>query len=165
MKKLAIVTSVLCSAIFVASCSPSNSATGAINPGDKIGKVLITTGDAESITKSWELDCPDENTAEPYHCNLPVGEKINVSWGTYGDQGTDMETMWAEHTHQIYINDRPVNLEAFGTQDVVHPHVGKMRYWNVVILASAPGEISIRNAGVVDGEPFDSTAIFSFSAP
>jgi hypothetical protein len=164
MKRLTSATFVICCAIFLAGCAPSSTATGPINPGDKIGGFLITTGDAESTTDNWGLDCPDEATAEPYHCNAKVGKKVNVSWGIYGGL-KDMETTWAEHTHEIFINGRPVKLEAFGTQDVVHPHIGEMRYWNVVILASGPGELSVRNAGVVEGDPFDSTTIYSFSTP
>jgi hypothetical protein len=150
-------------ALVLANCAPPP--TGPINPGDKVGGLLITTGDPESITTSWRLDCPDEKTADPYHCNGQVGQKVNVSWGIYGDGLTDMETMWEGHRHEIFINGRSVNLEAFGTQDVVHAHVGEMRYWNIVVLASGRGELSIRNVGVVDGDPFDSTAVYSFSAP
>jgi hypothetical protein len=163
MKKLAIVTSVVCCAIFLASCAPP--ATGPINPGDKIGNFLITTGDAKAIEDTWMVDCPDAETALNYHCNAKVGQKVNVSWGVYGNSLKPTDTIWAEHTHEIFINGRPVNLEAFSTQDVVHPHVGQMRYWNIVIVASAPGELTARNMTVVDGEAQDSTATFTFSAP
>lgn len=163
MKTMAKVTLVICCALFLASCSPP--ATGPINPGDKVGNFLVTTGDAKTIEESWAIDCPDAETAANYNCNARVGPKVNVSWGIYVTGWDDLDAAWAEHSDEIFINDRPVNLEAFGTQDVVHPHMGKMRYWNVVVLASAPGKLSVRNRGVDEGEPFDSTATFTFTAP
>ncbi|MFH1186313.1 MAG: hypothetical protein V1755_14960 [Chloroflexota bacterium] len=160
MSRSAMAALIVCGAIFLVSCAPS-----AINPGDKIGDFLITTGDAESVSYGWGVSCVQEGTTENYRCDAKVGRKVNVSENIYGSGATDLETMWTQHTHEIFINGRPVNLEAFGWLEAVHPHVGAMRQWNVAILASAPGEIPVRNTGVVDGDPFDSRVTFSFSGP
>jgi len=153
-------------ALMLAACGAAAGpkATGPINPGDKIGDLLVTTGDTESVKSNWELSCPDEGS-EPYSCTAKVGTKVNISWGTYASPTEDLETTWSEHTHEIFVNDRPVNLQAFGSVDVVHPHVGEMRYWNVVILARAPGEVAVRNRGVAGGDPFDSTMTLTFEGP
>jgi hypothetical protein len=48
-------------ASLLASCASSSStpttAIEMINPGDKIGDFLITTGEEGDITYSWDLDC------------------------------------------------------------------------------------------------------------
>jgi hypothetical protein len=76
-----------------------------------------------------------------------------------------LDTLWSEHTYQLLINDRPVNLDAFGSVDVLQPQVGKMRHWNLVIVADKPGEITTRDSGVVDDNPFEQTTTYTFNAP
>ena len=86
--------------------------------------------------------------------------------GVYaGFSGKDLDTLWSEHTYKMFINDRPVNLEAFGSIDFLHPRAGPMRSWNVVIVATKQGEITLHDMGVVDGEPSESTVTYLFSAP
>jgi hypothetical protein len=63
------------------------------------------------------------------------------------------------------INDRPVNLKAFGSIDRQHPTVGMMRFWNVVIGADKPGEITVHSKGVVGGDPFEDTTTYVFVSP
>ena len=65
----------------------------------------------------------------------------------------------------MVIEGRPVNLKAFGSIDIYHPVVGTIRLWNVVIVADKPGKISAQSTGVVDGDPINSTAVLTFSAP
>ena len=140
---------------------------GAINPGDKIGDFLITTGGGKDITYVWNLhsECVKQGGVENYSCKVNTDTKMNVSWGVYASINTDLDTMWSEHTYKMFINDRPVNLEAFGSIDVRHPTVGPMRHWNVVIVASKPGEITVHTEAVVDGEPSEDTKTLTFSAP
>ena len=140
---------------------------GAINPGDKIGDFLITTGGGKDITYVWNLhsECVKQGGVENYSCKVNTDTKMNVSWGVYASINTDLDTMWSEHTYKMFINDRPVNLGAFGSIDVRHPTVGPMRHWNVVIVASKPGEITVRTEAVVDGEPSEDTKTLTFSAP
>ena len=137
--------------------------TGMINPGDKIGDFLITTGGDKDVTYTWALDCTDgENDAT---CNAKVGAKVNVSWGVYAPRGRGLDDLWAGHTYKMLIGDRPVNLEAFAPISVYHPEAGKMRHWNVVVVASKPGKLTVHSSTVVDGEPQEGTFTYIFSAP
>jgi hypothetical protein len=102
---------------------------------------------------------------EVYSIELPVGTKMNVSAGVYSMDGTPLDEKWKGHTYKMFINDRPVNLEAFGPIDTMHPRAGVMRAWNVVITATEPGEITVRSEGTVDGHPFGDTTTYSFTTP
>ena len=155
-------------AALLASCANLSGEVSAemINPGDKIGDFLITTGEEGDVTYSWDLECEQQGNEGIYSCKTTVGTKVNISMGVYAAfSGKDLVTLWSEHTYQMFINDRPVNLEAFGSIDVLQPQVGKMRHWNVVIVATKPGEITLRESGVVGGDPFEDTTTYMFSAP
>jgi hypothetical protein len=66
----------------------------------------------------------------------------------------------------MFINNRPVDLAAFGTIDYNHLQVGTIRHANVVISTSKTGEISIKDSGVYDnGDQFQSTSTFIYSKP
>jgi len=152
----------------LASCAKADAepVAGMINPGDKIGDFLITTGKEGNVTYSWDLGCEQQGDEEVYSCESAVNTKVNVSVGIYDDQHSGrLEEIWAGHTYELFIEDRPVNLEAFGTIDTTHPAVGKMRHWNVVVVANIPGEITIRDSGVVDGDSFEEVSVYTFSAP
>jgi hypothetical protein len=139
-----------------------------IEPGDRIGDLLITKGaEGEDVVHLWDLDCPKQAGAgERYSCKTDVGAKVNVSAGIYDETFTGkLDSIWADHTYEMSIEGRPVNLKAFGSIDFPHPQVLKMRAWNVVIIAEKPGEIAIHSKGVVHGDPFEDTTTYTFSAP
>jgi hypothetical protein len=169
MKKLLYPILMVLFATMMGSCAKANSesAGGKINPGDKVGNFLITTGDSEGVAYVWNLEskCVKQEGGKIQTCKINIDTKVNVSWGVYAPTGYDLDTLWSEHTYKMYIDDHPVNLEAFGPIDAVHPLLGKMRYWNVVIVANKPGEIIVRSEGVVGGDPFGDTKTFTFGTP
>ena len=168
MKRLVYLTLLVIFAFSLSACAKATSqpAGETIKPGDKIGDFLITTGDEDEITYTWDLDCVKEGEGETYSCQATTGTKVNVSVGIYDEYFKGkLEDFWASHTYEMFIENRPVNLQAFGFIDVFHPKVGKMRHWNVVILTDKPGEITLHDSGVVDGDPFESTMTYTFSAP
>jgi hypothetical protein len=144
-------------------------AGGAINPGDRVGDFLVTNQGGEDVTYLWQMDtgCTQQTNPAINSCKLNTDKKVNVSLGVYAPvPGKIVEQRWAEHTYEMTINGRPVNLKAFGFVDVVHPRVGPMRLWNVVLIASQPGEITVHAQGTVDGDPFEDTTSLTFmSAP
>ena len=176
MKRLIGLALVVLFAVILGACAKASSQTataapqmaeGMINPGDKIGDFLITTGSSDGISYLWEFDWEKQSSdTELYSGTINTDIKLNVSWGVYDDSNSGkLDEFWSGHTYRMFINDRPVNLDAFGSIDVVHPIVGKMRHWNVVIIATKSGEITVRSEGIVDGEPFGDTKIFTFKAP
>jgi hypothetical protein len=153
---------------FVVACSqPISTPTdnnAMIEPGDKIGDFLITTGDNEGVSYLSIVHCPVSGENET--CTFSVGTKVNVAWGLYDDTYSGkLDSLWAEHSYQMVIGGHPVNLQAFGSIDITHPMVGAMRAWNVVILTDKPGEITIQHSGVTGGNPFKGATRLIFNAP
>jgi hypothetical protein len=146
-----------------APTAPSTAAM--INPGDKIADFLVTTGKTGEVIYQWDLGCTKQGSAEVYICKTTVGKQVNLSVGVYADHGKTLDSLWSEHTYELFVGDRPVNLTAFGSIDIQHPRVGTMRCWNVVLEAAKPGEIAVRDRGKVGDEAFESTTTFTFSAP
>ena len=139
-----------------------------ISPGDKIGDFLITTGDGKDVIFVSKLHCPYDSSTGIESCEQTVGTKVNVGLGIYGDStsgGKTVDEYWSEQTHEMFIEGRPVDLQSFGTTDFDNPEVGTVRVWNVVIVSDKPGKITAHSTGVVGGDPFDYTAIVSFTMP
>jgi hypothetical protein len=166
-------TTPVASAKPLASATPKAPATPTapeemINPGDKIGDFLITIGDSEDVIFVTKLHCPFDASTSTESCEQPVGTKVNVGLGIYDDNlsgGKTLDELWSEQTHEMFIDGRPVNLQAFGAIDFNNPMVGTVRVWNVVIITDKPGKIKARSTGIVGGDPFDYTAVLTFSAP
>ena len=165
VKKLARPLLVVLFGLVLGACGKSTPQSAEmINPGDKIGDFLITTGGVEGVKNYWDLGC-EESTGK---CSAPVGTKVNVSWGTYADanKGEDLETKWAGVTYEMVIGGRPVNLKAFGYVDFDHPYRDKIRCWDVVITTDKPGEIEFKGTGGPAGETTESeTTVLVFAAP
>ena len=170
MKKIVYLALIMLFVTILSACAkatpqPVNEATPQstdemINPGDKIGDFLITTGKDGDFKPRWDLDWIEKGDGENVICNTTVGTNISPSFGIYG---SNLEEKWLNHKYDMFIEDRPVNLQAFGYIDISYPNVGKMRLWNVVIVATKPGEISIRDSGSLDGESFETLITFIFS--
>ena len=138
-----------------------------IEPGDKVGDFTITTGIAGNFSYGFEVQCTEPAQGNLYTCNASVGQAINVSTGLYDTTGSGkLDEVWANSNYQMYINDRLVDLQAFGTIDYSHPQVGTIRFGNVVIVTDKPGKITVRDSGLFDnGDPFSSTSTYVFSQP
>ena len=168
MKKIVYLVLVTLFVTILSACAKATpqSTDEMINPGDKIGDFLITTGKEGDVTYTWDLDCVKQGEGENYSCKATVGTKVNISVGIYDDTFSGkLDDVWSGHTYELFIENRPVNLQAFGFIDVNHPRVGKMRHWNVVVFTDTPSEITLRDSGVVHGDPFESTMTYTFSAP
>jgi hypothetical protein len=170
MKKLVCLTLIVLGASVSASCATPDSVptpNQTINPGDKVGDFLITTGDAEGTTYVCMLHCPFDESTKTESCEFPVGTKVNVGPGFYDDPATGgtLDEEWPQQTYKMVIAGRPVNLQAFGSIDITHSIVGKVRNWNVVIVADKPGKIAAHSTGEYNSEPIEYTASLTFSAP
>jgi hypothetical protein len=177
MKKIIYILLIALVSISVSGCGKatqqpieptSNPRDQMIKPGDKIGDFLITTGEGEEVIYVSKLHCPYDSSTGTESCEQPVGTKVNVGLGIYGDNisgGKTVDDYWSEQTHEMFIEGRSVNLEAFGAIDFDNPVVGTVRVWNVVIVTDKPGKITVHSIGVVGGDSFDYTAALTFTAP
>ena len=170
MKMNTYIILVILFSVILSACAKTtpDQVEGMINPGDKIGDFLITTGESEDVIYVSKLHCPYDSNTRIESCEQPIGTKINVGLGIYGDStsgGKTVDEYWSEQIHEMYIEGRPVNLPAFGSIDFNNPVVGMVRVWNVIIVTDKPGKITAHSTGVVGGEPFDYTAIVTFTTP
>ena len=154
-------------ALILASCANTDP-EDTINPGDKIGNFLITTGTDEEVTYVSKLHCPFDAKTSTESCEIPVGTKVNVSNSFYDPNdrnGAGLDDIWARHTYEMSIEGQPVNLEAFGPINTSHPVVGKMLNWNVVIVTDTPGTISIMGTATLDDETVEMNVVLTFIVP
>ncbi len=172
MKWLVLVACIVLTASILVSCTQpistptANNAT--IEPGDKIGNFLITTGDNEGVAYVVTVHCPFDQSTNTESCEFPAGKKVNAGVGIYDDlpsSGKSLDEIWSEHTYEMVIEGRPVNLKSFGSIDIYHPAVGTIRLWNVVIVTDKPGKIITKSTGVANGDPIDFTTILTFNTP
>jgi len=166
-KSVHLSLSVLCIFLLIAcEKEKTQSSPEVINPGDKIGNFLITTGDSEGVTFMTFLHCAVSNDTET--CEVPVGTKINVSNGIYDpdlSSGMNLDELWSDHTYEMSIEGYPVNLKAFGSIDKTHPYAGIVRHWNVVVVSDKPGKVTTNYSSVVGEDPYKGTFVVVFKAP
>ena len=164
MNKLAYLAAIVLCIIALEACGKAALPTDvSINPGDRLGDFLITTGDDTNQLRS--VDCTPEGT-DKETCTVSVDRKINVSYGVCDDSRTGkLNALWLNQTYEMLIEGRPVNLQAFGPIDTYHPTIGTTRRWNVVIAAEKPGRITIHHSMVAGGEPAEGTLTLVFIAP
>jgi hypothetical protein len=169
MKKIVCLAHIMLLVSILGACAKATPqfSDETINPGDKIGNFFITNGDGEDVIYVTKLHCPFDNSTQTESCEQPVGTKVNVSQGVFVDPslGKTLDELWSEQSHEMFIEDRPVNLQAFGSVDFNNPMVGTVRVWDVAIVTDKPGKITARSKGVVGGESWNYTAIITFTKP
>ena len=169
MKKLVCLIFLVLLACMLAACTKLNlkgSSGEMINPGDKVGDFMITTGEPGDVTFFWELDDKQGKEANTYFTEVAWGTKLIVSAGIYDDTFSGkLDENWSNFALEMYIEDRPVNLAAFGTIESHHPMVGTMRHYNVLILADKPGKITIHQKTEYQGETDEWYSTYTFLPP
>jgi poly(3-hydroxybutyrate) depolymerase len=121
-----------------------------INPGDTVGDFLVRTGEPGEYIYLWECGGNEQN-----FCKVDSDAIVNISVGLFAEPGEDLDQIWAEHTYEMTIDGRPVNLPAFGSVDAVHPDVGAMRAWNIVLVPSKPSAVETFHSVMADGDIFE----------
>lgn len=137
-----------------------------IRPGDEVGRFLVTTGELEVLVDSLVgFDQRCEREGDEIRCTVPPGTTYCVSFFFYGDSVGDLDARWSAADYEITIEDRPVDLDAFGTVDFHHPDSGwLMRARNVVVEAAEPAALVVRHVGAIEGEAFDITMTLTVQA-
>lgn len=154
--------------LVLVSCAIIQPASAELKPRDQIDGALVTASDSGEVTYGFELDkeCLQVSGSQDFACKLTADRKVNISTGVYNAfSGKDLETVWKEHDYKLFINERPVDLQAFGLVDVSHPTVGKIHYWIVVLVPSKVGEFVVHDSGTIGGEPIDPAQFILSASP
>jgi hypothetical protein len=150
--------------MYLVSCGLQSSDSDAetpIQPGDTMGGFRFSIGDPDEIVDLLFLTSFDEvchREGSEITCTQAPGEMFNPTYSFYGNSQQDLDDVWSEKRYEVFIKNRPVDLEAFGSVDFEHPDTGwPMRAWNVAVQASEPVVLVARHVGEVEDETFDDT--------
>ena len=165
MKKAIVQSIVGLLVVFLTACSAVSQATNEpINPGDRLGDFVFSIGDKKIAGVPHNYSCTENGDA--LACKTTAGTRVNISPSYYDDSFKGkIEDLWSESDHEMQIEGRQVNLQAFGYFDVPNPAVGSVRKWNVAMITDKPGEIVVEHSGVWGGESFKFTVTWTFTEP
>lgn len=172
MKQLGWITLIVVIAGVSVACTLSstklipNTALNDIQPGDRIGDFLITTGNREEEVFVWQMRPSYIENSDEVILNVELGQMLNPCAGIFDDtHKADLDLLWSQKNYELYIDDRPVDLPSFGTVQSLHPEVGMMRHWNVVLVAEKPGRISVRVVGRSIDRSGDDVTLYTVLSP
>jgi hypothetical protein len=170
MKRLIVIFALIVIITLLSACSLAGGQAGMIEPGDKVGDFLVTQGQEGNFTYGFTVACSQMQDVTTYMCQAAVGDNLNVSTGIYvTDKNASQDDILTNSKYQMFINDQPVNLQAFGMVEYTHPgaeELGTIHFANVVITTDKPAEITVRDQGVYDnGDAFSSTSTYVFTQP
>lgn len=120
-----------------------------LQPGEKIDDMVITTG-IEDAFPLWAICSPKKvndhsisaDCGELSYGNLAIGHTLGVI------DLIDPSIDWEELNWELLLDGHPIDLEAFGVHDFVHPDfpskpLGEVfrvvRVWDVVLVNPTPG--------------------------
>ena len=134
--------------------------SGLVKPGDTIGEMVVVkaTADALRYTEycSYPAGTPDPLTPGTYHidCQVPASKSLWLDDGWFAKDQQTLDANWRAFSYEMYIDDRQVDLEAFGTVDEVQPDGNSSRVLNVA-LENASGKHVIRLVHRIKEDVFD----------
>jgi hypothetical protein len=136
-----------------AAGQPSSAAM--LKPGDTIDGMSLTTG-AVDVPPLWAFCSPGQHSGNTTssECNVPVLPRLGIGHLFMVSDDTLSDLDWSELTWQLFIDDQPVDLEAFGTLEYIMPAISKspspvrevfksFTAWDVVLTDLSPGEHTI----------------------
>ncbi len=134
--------------------------SGLVKPGDTIGEMVAVkaTPDAIRYTAHCKLpaDTPDPLTPGTYQidCQVPPSKFLWLDDGWFAKGLQTLDENWRAFTFEMSIDDRQVDLEAFGTADEVKPGGDSGRTFNLA-LENASGKHIVRLVHQIKEDVFD----------
>jgi hypothetical protein len=143
--ELVIVAAIACQPIGQSGGNPE------LKPGDEIDGMIITTGGG--AVPPLQAFCPaaleNENnlTAD---CDVPPLPRLAIG-NPFERADEALQVLdWSEMNWELYVDERPVDLEAFGVRTYVMPDLAphpsavreifrQMKAWDVVLTELRPG--------------------------
>jgi len=154
LRNLIALLCLLAAGALLAACTAETTAGDTIQPGEKVAGYLISTAEPQDF-----LVTSDHCVEGEMECTLPVGTSLNIGYGVVGFTSETLDANWEKFSGEMYINDLPVDLAAFGSIDTIHPatRANSIRLWNVTVEDPAAGELTLRWVTSMDGEEDDET--------
>ena len=138
-----------CAPAVVTPAVPVPTTVEMIEPGDTLGDMSFRIAKSR---RDWGItfmsfcdvivpDAPQGVFVED--CELPQLGRVFIGYGVGGETRDDVNKVWPTLSWEMYFDDQPVNLAAFGTIDDSYAGL-KFRYWNVVLMKPAVGAHTLR---------------------
>jgi hypothetical protein len=146
--------------LLLAACSTvaQPPATPRLRPGDAIGEMALRQGGAD-VVPIWAFCSPalpaPGVTRET--CAVPPVPELSIGHGWWAKDEALRDKSWQAMRWELYLDDLPIDLEAFGTFDANLPQTGlpgygadeevitKLRSYAVVLENLTPGAHTLRS--------------------
>lgn len=133
-------------------------AAPAAQPGDSIGEMVLKTGGFE-IVPIWAFCSPTflNPGVTTTECGVPALPELAVGHGWWAADEALRDASWEAMTWELYLDERQVDLNAFGSFDADLPQTGllghdaneevitKLRSWDVVLAKLTAGVHTLRS--------------------
>lgn len=148
-----------------------------LEPGDRIGGMIITTGVA-SAAPLWAF-CrpgPENDGVVTADCHVPALSRLAIGhpfdWADPTLQALD----WSALSWEMYLDGQLVNLEAFGIYHYAKPDLARppspfrevfrqMKVWNVVLVNPTSGRHTLHGSARAGGGAYTWAVNFTIEAP
>jgi hypothetical protein len=152
MNKFLLVSFSLLIAVLVA-CQPVQQSADdlTLRPGDEIDGMIITTGVAKPPLL-WAFCSPalENDGVISVGCDVPPLSKLAIGHPFDGADHALQTLDWSALTWELYLDEQPLDVEAFGIHHYVIPDLGsppspirevfrQMKAWDVVLTNPTPG--------------------------
>jgi hypothetical protein len=122
-----------------------------LGPGDDVDGMRLTTATATD-TDIFTFCDPVVLDSGGFHrdCEIPALHRLLIGWGNIAPSPELLEDEWQAQTCALFLDDRPVDLDAFGTlhdRNFIEPAAGGevwLREWGVSVVNPTPGEHTLR---------------------
>jgi len=144
-----------------------------LKPGDRIDEMIITTG-ADEAVPLWAFCLPIVESDRRIMVNCTEISYPRLAIGhTFGLMDLVPPSLdWSELTWELYLDEQPVDLGAFGTYDFVHPDLApspspirevfrKVTVWDIVLVNPTPGVHILQGVAKVENEIYTWVANFA----
>ena len=158
------LTFILIAAVPLSACGGG---AGAIEPGDRVGEMIVTTGTSQS-PGIFEFCNPIVLKPGVYSraCTVPAVPQLFIGYGTIEKTKSELDQVWHAQAWEAYLDGREIDLGSFSTmpdRTFFETSVGSavwLREWNVLLVEPTPGEHTLRYV-TTGAEPADTTWTFT----
>jgi predicted esterase len=111
--------------------------------------MTLTTAPDEDHAKQdiWSACDPVVGPSDPAvmqrECHMPALPELFIGLGDVAPTMSEVLQGWNQETWEMWLDDQPIDLAAFGTLDVDY-QAFKGRLWNVMLLDATPGVHTLR---------------------
>jgi hypothetical protein len=118
---------------------------GGLEPGDRLGDLLVVRGAAEDVTL-WEFCDPELAPGRIERaCRVPPVDRLRVGPGWRAGSSSTLANEWEKLQWSVSLDGRPLELAEFGTlPDTILADGRVVREWNVTVEGLDAGTHRLR---------------------